>query len=167
MCTWKYQIQACLESWHQQLPCLVDAYLVWKKCSQASSSGTPTNYTDQDHAMGKSQIGPEAELHWQIRVLNFDHECSVCWHQIAYFWVNRVHHAHIFTPTKCKIHKWNSCSSRFHWSHPWKTDHCLFFSLLTSISTTTSCLSTAEPSGTLKNFESLASSWVFLFNFIV
>ena len=74
MRTRKNRIQARLDSWRLQLPSLVDAYLVWRNGSQVSSSVPPTNYTDHDHAMGESHISPEAELPWQIRVLDFDRE---------------------------------------------------------------------------------------------
>ena len=74
--TQKDRIQARLDSWRQQLPYLVDAFLSWK--SRPQTSGLPTNNTvHQDHTMDESQISPEAELSWQIRVLDFDCECSV------------------------------------------------------------------------------------------
>lgn len=76
MRTRKDRIQARLDSWRQQLPCLVDAYLSWQNRCQAS--GLPTNNAvHHDHTMDESQISPEAELSWQIRVLDFDRECSV------------------------------------------------------------------------------------------
>jgi hypothetical protein len=65
MRTRKDQIQARLDSWRRQLPCLVDVYLSWKNCRQTSDM------------MDESQISPEAESSWEIRVLDFDSECSV------------------------------------------------------------------------------------------
>ena len=76
MRTRKDRIQARLDSWHQQLPCLVDTYLSWK--NRCQTSGLPTNNTvHHDQAMDESQISPEAELSWQIRVLDFDRKCIV------------------------------------------------------------------------------------------
>ena len=76
MRTRKDRIQAHLDSWRQQLPCLVEAYLSWK--NRHSNSGSPTDNTaPHDHPMDESQGSPEAESTWQIKVLDFDCKCSV------------------------------------------------------------------------------------------